>query len=161
MKKVTFSGIVVSLSILVAVACAQEAAGAGEGESIYNANCASCHQATGQGVPGAFPPLAGHVPDILAAEGGRDYLVNVLLYGLQGEIQVQGQTYNGVMPAWQQLSDQQLADVLTYISTAWENTPPEGFEPFSPDQVAAQRDASLSAQQVYERRQELGITDAQ
>jgi len=156
--KRAFSGLVgLALTVLFSAACVQGREAGAAGESVYGANCSSCHQTTGEGLPGAFPPLAGHVPDILAAEGGRDYLVNVLLYGLQGEIQMGGGTYNSVMPGWQQLSDQELADVLTYISTAWENTPPEGFQLFSADEVADQRDAGLSPQQVYELRQALNL----
>lgn len=52
-----------------------------DGAKLYQ-QCAGCHQANGQGIPGAFPPLAGHVAEILAKEGGRDYLILVLLYGL-------------------------------------------------------------------------------
>ena len=60
-----------------------------DGAKIY-AQCAGCHQQNGQGIPGAFPPLAGHVAEILAKEGGREYLILVLLYGLQGQIEVKG-----------------------------------------------------------------------
>jgi mono/diheme cytochrome c family protein len=127
------------------------------GETSFQTNCAACHQATGQGLPGAFPPLAGHVPDLLAAEGGRTYLIHVLLYGQQGEMSVDGQTYNGVMPPWTQLSDEELAAVLTHISTAWENEAalPEGFEPFTADEVASQRDLGLSGADVNAQREEL------
>lgn len=68
-----------------------------DGAKIY-AQCAGCHQQNGQGIPGAFPPLAGHVAEILAKEGGREYLILVLLYGLQGQIEVKGVKYNLVMP---------------------------------------------------------------
>jgi mono/diheme cytochrome c family protein len=127
------------------------------GETSFQTNCVACHQATGQGLPGAFPPLAGHVPDLLAAEGGRTYLIHVLLYGQQGEMSVDGQTYNGVMPPWAQLSDEELAAVLTHISTAWENEAalPEGFEPFTADEVASQRDLGLSGADVNAQREEL------
>ena len=127
------------------------------GESAYQANCVACHQANGQGIPSAFPPLAGHVPELLAPDGGRTYLVQTLLYGLQGSITVDGQTYNGVMPAWQQLDDDQLAGVLTYISTAWENEAElrGDFEPFTAEEVAAQRDMDLTASDVLEERSDL------
>ena len=128
-----------------------------EGETVYQSNCASCHQANGQGIPGAFPPLAGHVPDLLAAEGGRTYLTHVLLYGLQGQIDVEGQAYNGLMPAWAQLDDSQIASVLTYVSTAWDNEAalPEGFEPFSAEDVAAERDLGLTPSDVHAERSEV------
>lgn len=127
------------------------------GETTFQTNCVACHQANGQGVPAAFPPLAGQVPKLLAPEDGRTYLIDVLLYGLQGEITVDGQAYNGVMPPWPQLSDEQAAAVLTHTSTAWENEAalPDGFEPFTADEVAARRDLGLSGSDVYDQREEL------
>ena len=127
------------------------------GETTFQSNCVACHQAEGQGIPGAFPPLAGHVPELLAPEGGRTYLIHVLLYGLQGQINVAGQSYNGAMPAWPQLSDEQIAGVLTHIATAWENEAElaEGFEPFTADEVAAERDLGLAGSDVYDQRQQL------
>ena len=56
------------------------------GEGVFTTNCASCHQASGEGVAGAFPPLVGHASELAVAEGGHEYLENLLLYGLQGEI---------------------------------------------------------------------------
>lgn len=128
-----------------------------DGESVYNTNCAACHQGNGQGIPSAFPPLAGHVPDILAAEEGRTFLIDVLLYGLQGEITVMGTNYNGVMPAWGQLTDEQLAALLTYISTAWDNETPEDFDPFTAEEVAEQRGQDLSASDVLDLREALEL----
>lgn len=129
------------------------------GKTTYESNCASCHQATGQGAPGAFPPLVDHAPELYNAENGKTYLADLLLYGLQGEIDVGGQAYNGVMPAWAQLSDQEIADVLNYILTDWDNRAllPDDFTPYAAADVAAQRDAGLSAQQVLEARGGLGL----
>ena len=127
------------------------------GQAVYEANCASCHQVTGAGVPGAFPKLAGHVPTLYNAD--RSYLVNLLLYGLQGEIQVLGEPYNGVMPAWQQLSDDDIAATLNYVSTAWDNEGAlENFQPFDAGEIATARDAALSSDEVYALRQKLGLS---
>ncbi len=127
------------------------------GQAVYEANCASCHQVTGAGVPGAFPPLVGHVPALYNSD--RSYLITLLLYGLQGEIQVKGQTYNGVMPAWQQLSDDDIAGVLNYVSTAWGNEGAlAGFRPYKAGEIAAVRDAALSSDEVYALRQKLGLS---
>lgn len=128
------------------------------GERTYS-NCASCHQAQGQGVPGAFPPLAGHIPDLYNAEGGREYIINVVLYGLQGQIEVKGQTYNGVMNAWGgQLSDEEVAAVLNHELTSWGNRAQlEAFTPILPGDVAEQRSTQRSAQQVHELRQQLEL----
>ncbi len=129
------------------------------GEAVYTTNCASCHQATGQGIPGAFPPLVGHAPVLANAEGGYEYLENLLLYGLQGEINAAGQTYNGVMPAWAQLSDDDLANVLNYILSSWGNADamPADYPAFTAESVASQRSANLSSQQVHELRQTLNL----
>jgi heme/copper-type cytochrome/quinol oxidase subunit 2 len=138
---------------------AQPAAPAGEdaGAALYAANCASCHQANGQGVAGVFPPMAGHAPDLLEAD--RGYLVDTLLYGLQGPIQVDGATYNGVMPAWGHLSDMELADILNHTLTAWGNAAllPEGAALYTPDDVAARRGLGLTPADVLEQRQALPL----
>jgi mono/diheme cytochrome c family protein/heme/copper-type cytochrome/quinol oxidase subunit 4 len=130
------------------------------GESVYNANCASCHQADGQGIPGAFPPLAGgHAPELIVPEGGRTYLIDTLLYGLQGQIRVAGQSYNGVMPAWGYLSDEDLAAVINYALHAWDNAEalPDAFAPLSPDEIAAERGKGLSGSDVLELRGQLDL----
>ena len=154
-----------SLSALVLNALALHAALAQDadwqaiGAETYAANCAACHQAEGQGIPAAFPPLAGHAPLLVAAEGGREYLIKVLLYGLQGEITVLEATYNGVMPPWPQLSDEQVAAVINHTLHAWGNDAllPEGFEPVSAEEVAAQRELGLSPAQVHELRAALEL----
>ena len=128
-----------------------------DGAKIY-AQCAGCHQANGQGIPGAFPPLAGHVAEILAKQGGREYLIRVLLWGLQGQIEVKGMKYNGVMPGFAQLKDEEIAAILNHIATAWgDDKKVKGFKPFTPAEVKALRDKKLTAQQVLEDRKKLGL----
>jgi mono/diheme cytochrome c family protein len=127
------------------------------GAALYAANCAACHQANGQGVAGVFPPLAAHAPELLEAD--RSYLVNTLLYGLQGPIQVDGATYNGVTPAWAHLSDMELADILNHTLTAWGNAGllPEGAALYTPDEVAALRGLGLTPADVHDQRQALPL----
>jgi cytochrome c oxidase subunit 2 len=133
---------------------AAQADGEVDGEAVYAANCASCHQANGQGIAGAFPPVAGHTAD-LVVEQGRDYLPLLMLYGLQGAIEVDGTTYNGQMPAWSQLSDEELAAVTNYVVATWdEGRLPDDVEPYAPDEFAAARGQGLTADDVYERRSE-------
>jgi mono/diheme cytochrome c family protein len=128
-----------------------------DGAKLY-AQCAACHQANGQGIPGAFPPLAGHVADILSKAGGREYLIRVLLWGLQGQIEVKGMKYNGVMPGYAQWKDEEIAAVLNHIATAWgDDKKVKGFKPFTPAEVKALRDKKLTAQQVLEDRKKLGL----
>ena len=128
-----------------------------DGSQIY-AQCAGCHGQQGQGVPGAFPPLAEHMPVLYNADGGREYLVSVMLYGLQGQIEVEGQTYNGVMPAWPQLSDAEIAAVLNHELTSWGNEAMlDDFEPYAGDDIADRRGQGLSGADVLEERQALGL----
>lgn len=91
-----------------------------KGKAIYAANCLACHQATGNGVPGAFPPLAGS--DYLNADATR--AIGVVKNGLRGEIVVNGEKYNSMMPKVA-LSDEDVASVLTYIYNNWDNNKTE------------------------------------
>ena len=130
------------------------------GEAVF-ASCSGCHQASGGGITGAFPPLVGHAADLYNASGelsGRDYLVQVMLQGIQGEITVAGIDYNGVMPAWSQLSDGELAAVLNHSLTSWGNDAlVEDFVPYTASDVAAQRDADLGGVGLYELRASLSL----
>lgn len=129
-----------------------------DGGVVYAANCLACHQATGLGIPGAFPPLAGHAPELYNVAGGREFLIKTILYGLLGPITVDGVTYNGLMPAFPQLSDADIAAVLNYSLSAWGNDALlVDFSPYSADEIAAQRDLNLSPTQVHELRQTLGL----
>ena len=108
------------------------------GEAVYLGNCAACHQPTGQGLPGAFPPLAGS--DYL--QGERRNVLSAALFGLSGPITVNGQDYNGVMPSMGYLADQDLADALTYVLNSWGNSA-----------------AAVSVAEVAALREELGQED--
>ncbi len=82
------------------------------GGRVYQKNCTACHQATGKGLPGAFPPLVGSE----WVTGEPETLVRILLHGLQGPVSVAGATYNGAMPAWKDiLKDEEIAAVATYL----------------------------------------------
>ena len=87
------------------------------GKTVFETACMACHQADGKGLPGAFPPLAGS--DFLL--GNTDRAVGIVVNGLQGEVVVNGNTFNSVMPAMTQLSDTEIADALTYVLNSWGN----------------------------------------
>ena len=88
-----------------------------DGKQLFTAHCVACHQATGKGLPGVFPPLDGSE----WVHGDARTLANILLHGVTGEISVAGASYNGAMPAFQQLGDAELAAVASYIRSAWSN----------------------------------------
>lgn|SRR5690606_31408290 len=130
-----------------------------EGEAVFTANCAACHQATGVGMPTVFPPLVGHVPELLAVEGGREYFVDVVSFGLMGPIDVEGIAYNGMMPSWAHFTNEQLTAVLNYVATAWGNVDalPEGFAAYTVEEVAAIRATPMDMTGVAQKRAELGF----
>jgi mono/diheme cytochrome c family protein len=137
-----------------ALAAQNGATSADAGSRIYAANCAACHQAGGTGMADAFPPLAGHFPDLLKPADGRTYVGKVLLFGLEGNISVNGGNYAGAMPAWETLSDNDVAAVLNYVSSAWDNgkSLPAGFRPFTADEIKVLRTPPLTAPAVYALR---------
>ena len=101
-----------------------------KGKAVYTKTCIACHQATGAGIPGAFPPLAKS--DYLNSDLNR--AIKGVVKGLNGPVTVNGKKYNSAMPA-QALSDQQIADVLTYVYASWGNSK----KTVTPAMVKAQR----------------------
>lgn len=100
------------------------------GEDIYKRTCAACHQANGNGLAGAFPPVRNS--DYLNADINR--AIHTVLNGLSGEITVNGETFNSIMPG-QNLTDDEVASVLTYITHEMDNEPVE----VTPEMVQAER----------------------
>ncbi|NNE92534.1 MAG: cytochrome c [Verrucomicrobiales bacterium] len=91
-----------------------------DGKKVYN-NCIACHQPDGLGAPGQFPPLVGSE----WVDGGTERLGAIMLNGIAGPFTVAGQSYNQAMPAWNGLSDEKIAQVVTYIRREF-GTLPEG-----------------------------------
>lgn len=99
-------------------AVANNPASASDGGAVYAANCSSCHQSDGEGIAGAFPPLAGN-PTVT---GNPVAVIAIVKDGLEGRLVVNGQAYSGIMPRWKHLlSDEQIADVVSYIRSSWKN----------------------------------------
>jgi mono/diheme cytochrome c family protein len=107
------------------------------GEQVFTTVCAACHQANAQGLPGAFPPLAGS--EWVGAD--PETPIRVVLHGLSGPVKVKGADFNSMMPPPPGLDDEKIAAVLTYVRGHFGNT----AGAVSKDQVAAVR-ASLGAQ---------------
>jgi mono/diheme cytochrome c family protein len=91
------------------------------GKRIFLGTCAACHQPTGLGLPGVYPPLAGSE----WAQGPEERVIRIPLDGLTGPISVKGEHFNNTMPAFgPALRDEQIADVLTYVRSEWGNKAP-------------------------------------
>ena len=103
-----------------------------KGKLVFMQICAVCHQTNGQGLPNVFPPLAGS--DFLMADKARS--IRIVLRGTSGPIIVNGTTYDSVMPPVVQLTDDQVANVLTYVRNSWRNT----GEAVAPDEVRLVRE---------------------
>jgi mono/diheme cytochrome c family protein len=113
------------------------------GKNVYTQVCMACHQPTGQGLPPAFPPLAGSE----WVAGPEERLIAILLHGLQGPIKVKGVDYLGMMPpvgpgSGFNLSPEKVAAVLTYVRKEW-----------------AGIDAPVTAAKVSEVRGKLGTRE--
>jgi mono/diheme cytochrome c family protein len=118
-----------------------------DGKQVYIGKCAACHQANGLGLPGVFPPLAD-------AEWVKDdpaILVNILLHGINGEMKVKGVSYKGAMPAWNMLSDAEIAAVSTYIRSDWGNKESAITE----EAVKKQRELTKVRQEPYKNGEEI------
>lgn len=108
-----------------------------EGENVYKTGgsgglaCVTCHQENGEGLPPSFPPLKGQEEWMGDCAKHAGYVLN----GMQGEIEVAGVKYNGVMPAQANLSDLEIAAVITYERNSWGNA----YGDCLPEQVAAAR----------------------
>ena len=107
-----------------------------QGKRLFAVVCTPCHQTTGEGVPGKFPPLAKS--DFLNADKKR--AIGVLLHGRQGQITVNGQQFNNSMPSFP-LSDDQIASALTFVYNSFGNSGKE---------VTAAEVKTLRAQQETE-----------
>ena len=123
-----------------------------KGEAVYLANCSACHQPTGVGLAGAFPPLAGS--DYLT--GDRKKVMAAALFGLSGPITVNGEEYNGVMPSLGHLTDEDLAAVLTYVFGSWGND----LAAVSVEEVAALR-AELGQEDRAAGERHVGATEGE
>lgn len=100
------------------------------GKDVYNQNCKVCHQANGEGVSGVFPPLT---PNRFVRD--KEQFIDIVLNGMKGEVEVDGKTYNGLMTPHKHLTNQQIADVISYVRTSFGNEQ----EAVSPKEVEAAR----------------------
>ena len=117
-----------------------------DGAAIFDNSCAFCHQSGGVGVPGQFPRLAGRVGAIAAKPEGKKFLPQILLGGMSGRITVDGEQVLGIMPAFDTLSDDDIASVLSYLS-GLDHAPVV----FTADEIKAVRAQPAPADMMAER----------
>jgi cytochrome c5 len=114
--QVTAAFIAGAVALTVVMAKAGDAAPGPDRAVAFNNNCSMCHQLAAAGLPGQFPRLAGRAGKIAATPAGRDYLEHVVLFGMAGEITVDGSPILGVMPSFASLSNDDLAAALNYVA---------------------------------------------
>lgn len=133
---------------------AQDAASLSRGQTVYMQVCFACHQPTGLGLPGMFPPLASS--DWVAATK-PDRLIRMVLHGFTGPITLNGKPFSSpaplMPPQGAALSDQQIADVLTYVRSSFGNK----AGAVTPEQVATIRAAEKARSAMWTEAEILQI----
>jgi len=126
-----------------ATAAAATAEAGGPGKGLYGRICAACHLGSGKGVPGNnIPPLAGSA----MVQADATVPIRIVLHGFKGPILRNGVAINGQMAAWKdQLSDQEIADVLTYVRSTFGNT----GAAVTADEVKIVREATAARTQAF------------
>lgn len=97
------------------------------GKAVYEKYCLTCHQADGSGVPNMHPPLT---PGSWVGKDPKE-LIAIMMKGLSGKIEVNGEEYKNFMPSHAQLTDEEIADVLSYVRSSFGNN----FDPVTPEMV--------------------------
>ncbi len=118
------------------------------GEQLYTSLCVACHQASGHGLPGVFPPLATSE----WVTGAPELPAKILLLGLTGTVHVQGTAYTGQMPSFHQHSDEEIAALLTYIRSSWGN----GAVAVTPELVKQTRESLKDRTEPWKGEDEIG-----
>jgi mono/diheme cytochrome c family protein len=139
------------LPALVVAMIAAPVANAGS-NPVYDSTCALCHQNGATGLKGQVPRLAGRVDRLAAQPDSRAYLIDTVLFGLTGKIEVDDAPIVGVMPSFASLSDDQLATVLNYLIRLG-GTASKKVKPVTPSEIRAARTGpQLSPAQVAANR---------
>ena len=125
-----------------------------DGAAVFKDQCVACHQENAQGVPEQFPPLAKNADLFLSP----DYPVRVVLFGLEGKIEVNGKKFDSAMPPLDVLSDQEIAAVVNYVRGNFGNAAlaPKSVKAVDAGGVAMLRaKKETTASHVFEYRQKL------
>jgi mono/diheme cytochrome c family protein len=114
------------------------------GSALYAGACRGCHV------------RLTHVPELFAADGGRTYLIDLLLFGFEGEAEIEGRRERFDHPPFAERSDEEIAAVLNHLLVSWGNEDdlPDDVADYRPEEVAEARDRELTPAEVAERRPE-------
>jgi mono/diheme cytochrome c family protein len=124
--------------------------------TVYDATCALCHQTRGAGLKGQFPRLAGRVDRMAVDPEARVYLIQTVLHGLAGRIEVDGAPMIGVMPAFESMSDTDVASVLNFLVGLGDGAARKKVKLFAAAEIAAVRKGPQPAMaELLQRRAEL------
>lgn len=129
-----------------AAACAQD-----RGAALFAQHCAVCHQEKGEGVPGFAPRLAGTLVERSKTEAGRSYLAQLIVSGMMGPIVSGGEKFNGFMPGFAALADEEIVAVLGHTLVALNNVPTENG--VTQQEVATARGRVMSPSEVRRLRE--------
>lgn len=134
------------------------------GDGVYSAQCAGCHGSDGTGQEGLYPSLRGHAADLFLADDGRSYLIELLVHGIEGEIEIMGITYDDLYHESsfaEELDDREIAAVLNTILTEWGNRGSLPGDPslYLPGEVAEERQQEAGPDDVLDDRPDLAAGD--
>lgn len=101
------------------------------GEKVFTNNCVSCHQSNGLGVPNLAPPLS----ETEYVTGDKERLIGIVLNGFNEDVEIKGEYYSNPMPSFDYLTDEEIADVLTFVRNSFNNQ----AAAITPEEVASQR----------------------
>jgi mono/diheme cytochrome c family protein len=151
---------VVAALALSATAAAADApsAPAAAGADAFQANCSVCHGPAGAGVPSLAPPLTSYPARYAASPEGRRQLAMTVLYGMYGDIAVEGKHYASRMPDFGQLDDALLAAVLNFVVFDVAHAP-ASVQPLTPAEIAAERAHPVDSAAVREHRKSVAPTE--
>jgi len=120
MKGVLFLCLCCLISLMVFAALAPDKLSMARGKKVYTTYCLTCHQADGGGVPGLNPPLK----KTSFVAGKKMTLIRIVLKGMDQRADIDGESYSNTMPPHKFLSNQQIADVLTFVRNSFNNKAP-------------------------------------
>lgn len=152
MQRLLLSCLVLAASLSFATATV---AGEADGRQLFDSHCATCHQSDGSGTPGLAPAIAERIGNRLNAATGRTFISHLLLSGMSGAIQVDGQRFVGFMPPLASLSDEHLASIANHLLRGLNAASlPGDFADFGPAEFAAARQHQMNPGEVHRLRQQ-------